>query len=228
VDEARRAAVPRRPGRGAGPDGDRLPAGRPPGGPGDRTARPAPDRDLGRGLRPRHGVSAASMKKIELEDVKNLYEYEKVRDAVRRDVIALKARRRIAVGDRLSLLFENRQTVLFQIQEMIRAERIVADDRVQEEIDVYNELIPGPGQLSATLMIEIEDRDRIKPELDRFMGIDSGQHVWLQIGRDFAIPGQFEAGHSKEDKLAAVHFVRFALPEAGRPALQREPVAILR
>src|SRR5262245_46695482 len=89
-----------------------------------------------------------AVKKIRFDEVKNLYEYEKVRDAIRREVIALKARRRVAVGDRLSLLFENRKTVLFQIQEMIRAERIVADDRVQDEIDVYNELIPGPGELS--------------------------------------------------------------------------------
>ena len=167
------------------------------------------------------------MQKIRLDDVKNLYEYEKQRDAFRRDVIALKTRRRVAVGNRLSFLFENRRTVLFQIQEMIRAERIVADERVQEEIDVYNELIPGPGELSATLMIEIEDRTRIKPELDRFMGIDSGQHVWLQVGRDFAVPGQFESGHSKEDKLAAVHFVRFALPPPARRAFAREPVALV-
>jgi len=167
--------------------------------------------------------------KIKLDDVKNLYEYEKVRDAVRREIIALKARRRVAVGDRLSLLFENRLTVLFQIQEMIRAERIVADERVQDEIDVYNELIPGPGELSATLMIEIEDKQRIKPELDRFMGIDEGDHVWLQIGHgdaSWAVSGLFEAGHSKEDKLAAVHFVRFAVPPAARAALAIGPAAI--
>ncbi len=131
------------------------------------------------------------MRKIERADVLNLYEYEKVRDRLRREVIAAKDRRRVPVGDRLSFLFENRQTVLFQIQEMIRAERIVAEERIQDEIDVYNELIPGPGELSATLMIEIEDRSRIKPELDRFMGIDTGQHVWLQIGREFAVPGEF-------------------------------------
>jgi len=169
------------------------------------------------------------VQKIKLDDVKNLYEYEKVRDAVRRETIALKARRRVAVGDRLSLLFENRLTVLFQIQEMIRAERIVADERVQDEIDVYNELIPGPGELSATLMIEIEDKQRIKPELDRFMGIDEGDHVWLQIGHgdaSWAVSGLFEAGHSKEDKLAAVHFVRFAVPPAARAALAIGPAAI--
>ena len=167
------------------------------------------------------------MKKIELDDVKNLHEYEKVRDAFRREIIALKTRRRVAVGDRLSFVFENRRTVLFQIQEMVRAERIVADHRVQDEIDVYNELIPDPGELSATMLIEIEDQSQIKPELDRFMGIDSGQHVWLQIGRDWAVPGQFEAGHSKEDKLAAVHFVRFALPAPARAAFAREPVAVV-
>src|SRR5581483_9689438 len=163
------------------------------------------------------------MRKIERADVLNLYEYEKVRDRLRREVIAAKDRRRVPVGDRLSFLFENRQTVLFQIQEMIRAERIVAEERIQDEIDVYNELIPGPGELSATLMIEIEDRSRIKPELDRFMGIDTGQHVWLQIGREFAVPGEFEAGHSKEDKLSAVHFVRFRLPEAARRAFASPP-----
>jgi hypothetical protein len=167
------------------------------------------------------------VRKIGLEEIRNLYEYEKVRDAFRRDVIALKARRRIPVGDRLSFVFENRQTVLFQIQEMIRAERIVTDERIQDELDVYNDLIPDPSQLSATLFIEIEDKDRIKPELDRFLGIDEGRHVWLQVGREFAIPGEFEAGHSKEDKLAAVHFVRFTLPEPARRAFARETVALV-
>ena len=167
------------------------------------------------------------MEKIRFDEVRNLYEYEKIRDAFRRDVINLKARRRVAVGDRLSFLFENRQTVLFQIQEMIRAERIVADDRVQDEIDVYNEVIPGPGELSATMMIEIEDKEAIQLELDRFMGIDSGEHVWLQIGRDYAVPGRFEEGHSKEDKISAVHFARFALPEDARRALTRAPVALV-
>jgi len=167
------------------------------------------------------------VQKIRFADVKSLDEYQKTREALRREIIALKRRRRVAVGDRLSFLFENRQTVLFQIQEMIRAERIVSDDRIQDEIDVYNELVPGPGELSATMMIEIEEKAQIQPELDRFMGIDSGQYVWLQIGRDFAIPGQFEAGHSKEDKIAAVHFVRFSLPPAARRAFACEPVGLV-
>jgi Protein of unknown function (DUF3501) len=155
-----------------------------------------------------------AMDKIRLEDVVNFFEYEKVREAHRARVIDLKRRRRVDVGPYLSFVFENRETVLFQIQEMCRAERIAADAKVQEEIDVYNELLPGPGELSATLFIEIEDMARIKPTLDRFLGIDRGQCVWLQIGREFAVPGEFEAGHSDEEKgkLSAVHFVRFRLP----------------
>ena len=87
----------------------------------------------------------------------NFFEYEKVRDARRASVIELKRRRRVSVGTILSLVFENRETVLFQIQEMCRAERIAADAKVREELDVYNALLPGPWELSATLFIEIED-----------------------------------------------------------------------
>ena len=167
------------------------------------------------------------MEKIRLADVKSLHEYEKTREASRRRVIATKRRRRVAVGDRFSFLFENRETVLFQIQEMVRAERIVAEDRVQDEVDVYNALVPEPGELSATMMIEIEEKSQIQPVLDSLLGIDSGEYVWLAIGRDFAVPGRFEEGHSKEDKIAAVHFVRFPLTPSQRRAFGREPVALV-
>src|SRR5262249_22259554 len=136
----------------------------------------------GRGLRASHGLGGPSrarsaVEKICVADVLNLYQYEKIREVIRREVIEAKRRRRVSVGDRLSFVFENRQTVLFQIQEMVRAERIVADDRVQDEIDVYNGLIPEPGELSATMMIEIEDKAQIQPVLDSLLGIDSGDHV---------------------------------------------------
>ena len=156
------------------------------------------------------------MKKVQLSDIRNIYEYEKVRDAFRRRIIELKRRRRVQVGPHLALLFENRETVLFQIQEMCRAERIVDDARVQDEIEVYNDLIPGERELSATLFIEIEDLSRIKEILDRFLGIDSGEHLWIQVGKDHAVPAAFEAGHSDEErgKLSAVHFVKFGFTPA--------------
>ena len=79
------------------------------------------------------------------------------------------------------------------------------------------------------MMIEIEDKDEIKPILDRFMGIDTGQHVWMQVGREWAVPGEFETGHSDEEtgKLSAVHFVRFAFPDAAVRAFRDSPVFLV-
>ena len=100
--------------------------------------------------------------KIELGDVLNFFEYEKIREQMRRRVIALKRTRRVAVGPYLSFVFENRGTLLVQIQEMCRVERITDDAKIQDEIDVYRALLPRPGELSATLMIEIADKEQIK------------------------------------------------------------------
>jgi len=126
----------------------------------------------------------------------------------------------------LSFLFESRETVLFQIQEMCRAERIVDDAKIQEEIDIYSALLPRPRDLSATLMIEIEDKALIQPILDGFLGIDTGRHVWIEVGKEFTVRAEFEPGHSDEErgKLSAVHFVRFALLEAAARAFADEPV----
>ena len=90
--------------------------------------------------------------------------------------------------------------MLFQIQEMCRVERIRADARVQDDVDAYNALRPGPGELRATLFIEITDKEQIQPVLDRFVGIHVGPTVWIEIGEDFAVPGELEAGHSDEEK----------------------------
>lgn len=167
--------------------------------------------------------------KIELKDILNFFEYEKVRAEMRGRVIDLKRVRRVPVGEHLSFVFENRDTVLFQIQEMCRVERITDDARVQDELDVYNALLPGPGELSATLFIEITDKDQIQAVLDRFMGIDVGPTVWIQVGKDFALPGEFEAGHSDEEKgkLSAVHFVRFAFPPDAVRAFADSPVHLV-
>jgi hypothetical protein len=157
-----------------------------------------------------------------------MYEYEKVRDARRRAVIALKTDRRIGVGRYLSFVFENRDTVWFQIQEMVRTERIVDDGRIAEEVAVYNTLLPHGGELAATMFIEIGDAQHIKPVLDALLGIDTGGHVRLQVG-PHVVPGVFEAGHSDEElgKLSAVHFVRFALPPAARRAFAEAEVALV-
>jgi len=174
-------------------------------------------------------MSPAEHDKIQFKDVLNFFEYEKVRAEMRARVIDLKRVRRVPVGEHLSFVFENRDTVLFQIQEMCRVERITDDARVQDELDVYNALLPGPGELSATLFIEITDKDQIQAVLDRFIGIDAGPTVWIQVGKEFAVPGEFEAGHSDEEKgkLSAVHFVRFAFPPDAVRAFASSPVHLV-
>jgi len=141
-----------------------------------------------------------------------LEEYERERDTFRQRIINLKQWRRISVGDRITLVFENRDTVLFQIQEMVRAERILAPERIREEVESYNEQIPGPSELSATLLIEVTDPAKVKEVLDGLKGIDRGATVALRVGTHF-LYGAFEQGRSKEDKISAVHYVRFRVPE---------------
>jgi choline dehydrogenase-like flavoprotein len=163
------------------------------------------------------------MQHIHLSEIKNLVEYEKVRDTMRARVIELKKNRRVGVGDNLTFLFENRDTVLFQIQEMVRTERIVDPARIQEEIDAYNALVPGPGELSATLFIEIPElsrmsNDEVRRTINRFQGLDRDV-VRLRLGDRAAVPARFEEGHSKEEKMAAVHYLRFSIPRDAEEVL---------
>jgi hypothetical protein len=168
------------------------------------------------------------MRPITTAEILNLVDYERVREARRRAVIELKRERRVSVGRHLSFLFENHETVWFQIQEMVRAERIVDEARIADEVEVYNSLLPRPGELAATMFIEIGEPAHIKPVLDRLLGIDVGGHVRLEVG-SHVVPGVFEAGHSDEElgKLSAVHFVRFALPPAARVAFADAEVALI-
>ena len=168
------------------------------------------------------------MRPIERAEILNLYEYEKVREERRAAVIALKTRRRVTVGRYLSFVFENHDTVWFQIQEMIRAERIIDDAKIGDEIEVYNSLLPAPGEVAATMFIEIADSAAIKPVLDALLGIDTRDYVRMEIGPHVVV-GRFETGHSDEElgKLSAVHFVRFAIPAELRGAFADAEVAIV-
>ena len=139
-------------------------------------------------------------------------EYERRRQEYRQRIIQLKQRRRISVGDHVTLVFENRATIQFQIQEMLRVERVTQPDKIQDELDVYNAMLPADGELSATLLIEITDEARVKELLDAFKGIDRGKTVALHAGRE-TVFAEFEGGHSSEEKISAVHFVKFC-PEA--------------
>jgi hypothetical protein len=164
-----------------------------------------------------------SMRLVTLADIAGLARYEEIRDSFRRRIIDLKRARRVPVGGHVTFVFENFDTVLFQVQEMLRAERITDLDRVREEIDVYNELIPGDGELSATMLIEITEQDRVRPELQRLIGID--ECVWLEVG-DGRVRAVFEPGRSSEEKLSAVQYVRFPLDAAARRGFAASEVPV--
>lgn len=154
------------------------------------------------------------MNKVTLSDILDIAQYERARDKMRASVIALKKTRRVELGPNLSLVFENRETVLFQIQEMMRTERIVDDAKIQDEINVYNGLIPDAGEVSATLFVEIPGIGAMShaqaiAAVNHFQGLDEGGIV-LTLGTS-PTAARFESGFTKEEKMAAVQFLRFPL-----------------
>jgi len=158
------------------------------------------------------------MKPIERGEILGLAEYEQVRERFRSRVIAEKKVRRVQVGPRASAVFENRDTVVLQIQEMLRTERITRPAAVDHEIATYNELLPGTDELSCTLMIEIPE----KAERDAFLVAAAGleKHVWLAAGAVRVRARSIDRGASAE-RTTAVHYLKFALPAQLAQALRK-------
>lgn len=150
--------------------------------------------------------------KLTLEDIADLRAYERERASFRAHIIDLKKRRRVAVGPFVTIVFENRDTIRFQIQEMARAERILTDEGIQAELDVYNPLIPERGSLSATLFIELTSKDELIGWLPKLVGIE--RDVELRIDDDIvqARPDpEHERQLTRETITASVHYVHFDL-----------------
>jgi hypothetical protein len=156
--------------------------------------------------------------KVERREILDLNAYDRVREDTITRIVKLKNLRRVTVGDRISLAFECKETVLFQIQEMLRVERIYEEERIREEMAVYDEILPRDGDLSATLFIEITSQDRVATDLNALFGIE--ECLWMEIGDAYRLQAWFEPGHSKEDKISAVHYVRFRLSPAMREAFR--------
>jgi hypothetical protein len=150
------------------------------------------------------------MNPITLADILPPDRYPEYRGALREAVIAHKRDRRLAVGEQVTLLFEDRETVRFQIQEMVWVERIADPARIQDEIDVYRDLLPGELELSATLFIEITEVGEIRPALDRLVGIHEHVALVLGAGADASlVPARFDPRQMEDDRISAVHFLRF-------------------
>lgn len=164
------------------------------------------------------------MRPLTPEDVLSLDEYLSVRDDMRLRVRGLRAVRRVQVGERISLSFENRETVLFQVQEMARVEEIRDPVKLAEEVRVYNDLVAADGELRATFFVEVTDRRRIQADLDSLVGLER-EGLFLEVGGE-RVPADFEPGHAREDRISAVHYVRFVLTPAQQAAMGRRGTAV--
>ncbi len=153
---------------------------------------------------------------ITRRDIKGPALYGPIRDDFRNRVIALKRPRRVLVGDRVALVFENRHTLTLQIEEMCRAENLTRDDQIEAEIEVYNELMPTETSLSATLFVELPVDVDPRRALGELVGLD--EHVILHIG-PHAIRAAFEPGRASEDRISAVQYTRYPLTPEARAAL---------
>ena len=149
------------------------------------------------------------MNPVELHEIKNIADYEIERRTWRPQIMALKDRRRIRVGEHLTFLFENRETVRYQIQEMMRIERIVDPAAIRHEVDTYNELIPLPGELSASLLIEYETPGERDVALRGLLGLEN--HVWLAVAGYPPVKARFDTRQISTDRLSSVQYIKFPL-----------------
>jgi hypothetical protein len=148
------------------------------------------------------------MKKVQRSELLDLGGYEQIRVPFRARIIAEKKHRRLDLGDELSVVFENHETVLFQIQEMLRTERITSEAAIAHEIETYNDLVAGPDEISATLFVEIPDKEPRDRRLVELVGLERG--VLLDVG-GHAVLARFDQRGVLPDRTLAVHYLKFPL-----------------
>lgn len=161
-----------------------------------------------------------STRTLSRADLYTLEAYSTERPAFRSRVIEHKKNRQVAIGANATLYFEDQLTIQYQIQEMLRVERIFEAAGIQEELDAYNPLIPDGRNWKATFMLEFPDVDERRVALERLRGIED--HVWVQVQGQPRVVGiaDEDLERSTEDKTSAVHFMRFELDDAMAQALR--------
>jgi ferredoxin len=177
----------------------------------------------------RAGRQTDRVAKLTLNDISDLRAYERERAEFRRDVIALKKRRRVGLGEVVTLVFENRSTVRFQVQEMARVEKLISDRAIETELAIYNPLIPEPGQLCATLFVELTSTEAMERWLPRLVGIERSGAFRLADGQ--VVAAVVDEGHAKqltrEEVTASVHYVRWELTHDQVAAFVAGPVTLM-
>jgi hypothetical protein len=150
-------------------------------------------------------------RKLELSDILDLRAYERVREERRIEIIEIKRRRRVHLGTVVTLMFENRATMQSQIHEMMRAEKVVSDEQILEELHAYNPLIPEAGQLSATLFIELTTPEQMLEWLPKLVNIE--RSIAFKLSDGSTVMSIAEESHAemltRDNVTAAVHYIRF-------------------
>jgi hypothetical protein len=187
--------------------------------------------------------------KLTLADISEPRAYERERNEFRARIIELKKRRRVSVGPVVTVVFENRDTIRFQIQEMARAERMLFDEQIQTELDIYNPLIPEPGELSATMFLELTDKDEMVRWLPALVGIEGSAELVIGAGpangfgpasgvapvngsapSPVVVPCEVDPQHAaqltREETTASVHYVHFRLAPDEVERFGRGPVTL--
>ncbi|HZM54889.1 MAG TPA: DUF3501 family protein [Acidimicrobiales bacterium] len=172
-----------------------------------------------------------AVRPLTLDDIADQRAYEREREGFRRQVIAVKKLRRITVGPVVTLTFESRMTMRFQVQEMARAERMSTDQQIQHELDVYNRLLPAPGELSATLFLELVSEEELRTWLPRLVGIEGACEVRIGTGDAtetiVSTPEEEHRSHlTRRETTSAVHYVRFRFDEDQVDAFGHRPVTL--
>ncbi len=162
--------------------------------------------------------------KLSRQDLWTLEDYAVKREAFRAEVIQHKKTRQVKLGPHATLYFEDGMTMRYQVQEMLRVEKIFTPAEIEEELEAYNPLIPDGTNWKATFMLEYPDVEERRVALARMSGIED--KVWVQVGeteRVYAIANE-DLDRSTDDKTSAVHFMRFELPAAAREALAGQDI----
>jgi hypothetical protein len=169
------------------------------------------------------------VRKLTVDDIADLRAYERERGELRQRIIELKRTRRVALGPILTILFENTETMRWQVQEMARAERMLRDEQIAHEVDTYNDLIPEAGELSGTLFLELTSDEALREWLPRLVGIEF--HVAFALSDETVVYGKpsdaDEERLTRDDTTAAVHYLRFAFTPAQVGAFEKGPVRVV-
>jgi hypothetical protein len=167
------------------------------------------------------------MKNVQRSEIVDYQTYEETREAFRTMVLAEKARRRVHVGEYITFLFENATTIRYQVQEMMRTERIVKEKDILHELETYNGLLGGDGELGATLLIEIDDPEERAVKLREWFSLP--EHVYALTEDGAKVRITFDPGQRGVDRLSSVQYVKFpmrgAVPSAvgvDHPAIKAE------